>query len=127
MNGLRSVGPILGLGILLGAVASTPASAQTDVIHACVSGKGDVRIVGAAEPCKTKETRAFWNVTGPKGDPGPKGDKGDRGDPGILGLGSVSGTIAYSCAPAADLLQTRVHVPGRSLSVFADSDRRLHL
>lgn len=45
------------------------AQAETQ-IHACVKSSGKIRIVNAADACKSRETRLVWNIEGP---PGPVG------------------------------------------------------
>jgi hypothetical protein len=75
---------------------------DTDAIHSCVK-KNEIRIVGAGENCKDKETALDWNKTGPagadgedgtngtNGTDGAKGDKGDKGDKGETGASGTSG------------------------------------
>jgi len=66
------------------ATATLMAQAVDNQIYACVqNGSQQVRIVGAADACRSTETRVVWNVVGPQG---AKGDKGDKGDQGIQGL-----------------------------------------
>jgi collagen triple helix repeat protein len=65
------------------AAATLMAQAVDNQIYACVqNGSQQVRIVGAADACRSTETRVVWNIVGPQG---PKGDKGDKGDQGIQG------------------------------------------
>jgi hypothetical protein len=60
------------------AAATLMAQAVDNQIYACVqNGSQQVRIVGAADACRSTETRVVWNIVGPQG---PKGDKGDKGD-----------------------------------------------
>ena len=86
-------------GLFGGALATAYAS-TTGIIHACVKD-GQLRILGANQTCKPKETALDWNSMGPqgaKGDPGPKGDLGPKGDPGPQG---VPGLSEYQTVPVA--------------------------
>ena len=70
----------------------THAQAPT-VIHACVRADGDrgaddgrlVRIVDVTQPCKPREVRVRWNMTGPQGPLGPMGPLGATGLQGPTG------------------------------------------
>jgi hypothetical protein len=73
-------------------------AASSNVIEACVNpGNGNLRLVDAATPCHSNETRVQWNEEGPQGPPGPQGEPGPQGPP-----GSSSGGPPYVwvCTPA---------------------------
>ena len=113
----------------------TTVDAQTsDVIRACVSNNGQLRIVTLNEACRSNEGTLEWNVQGPagpqgpKGDPGPQGPRGEQGEQGPPGpqgaqgegldTATVSGRVV-SCgvSPAGALL----YIPGRSFTAIADA------
>ena len=53
-----------------------------NIINACVSKDGSLRVVISEEQCKSKETPLSWNVEGqqgPQGEPGPQGEQGEQG------------------------------------------------
>jgi hypothetical protein len=66
-------------------LAATPARAGAQVVYACVSKHGAVRIVSAPGTCRPAETPLTWNVQGPPGPPGPAGPAGPQGLPGPTG------------------------------------------
>src|SRR5689334_8662693 len=75
------------LGTLFGGALATAYASTTGIIHACVRD-GQLRILGAGQACKPKETALDWNIAGPagaKGDPGPQGAPGAPGAPGAKG------------------------------------------
>jgi collagen triple helix repeat protein len=93
---LRTAG-ICGFAFWL--LGATPIAAQTNnVIYACVSHEGDVRLIDAQDRCKRHETKIFWNVAGPQGPagaPGPQGPAGPQGPQGVTGQqGSIGPTGA---------------------------------
>jgi hypothetical protein len=89
-------------GLLLVSNVATLALAKSagdsQVIHACYKSdtpsNGQVRIIGAADVCKSNETSIDWNVTGPAGPagpPGPSGLAGPKGDAGPAGPAGPQG------------------------------------
>lgn len=62
---------------------------DANLIHACVSPNGSIRIVGANSACHRNETPLDWRVqgetgpAGPQGVPGPVGPLGPSGDNGL--------------------------------------------
>jgi hypothetical protein len=79
--------PVLGLAVValvLGLWSITQAVGETEVITACVSKSGALRLKGE-EACKANESEVSWNVKGERGEKGEKGDKGDKGDKGEQG------------------------------------------
>jgi hypothetical protein len=74
---------------------------DTDVIHSCVK-KDEIRIVGAGETCKDKETALDWNKTGPVGPAGDDGEDGEDGAPGADGEDGAPGADGEDGAPGAD-------------------------
>ncbi|HET7572021.1 MAG TPA: hypothetical protein VFJ77_05050 [Gaiellaceae bacterium] len=112
-------------------------SAATQVVHACVKGNGQVRIVASASACRTPEHPLAWNVAGPAGPQGPRGEPGPRGADGAsvaaatLAAGdpncpfggssfSVGGTTTYACsgAPGPAGADGRDGVDGSRLTSF---------
>jgi hypothetical protein len=57
---------IVSIGIGIGTLASAHGG-DTTKIHACVTGKGTVRIVKPAEACKRGETPLDWSAQGAGG------------------------------------------------------------
>ncbi len=61
-------------------------------IHACVSSNsGALRVVGAADTCRTGETKLTWNTQGPQGLQGPQGIPGPVGPQGPQGQTGATG------------------------------------
>lgn len=88
---IRGIRSLAGASTKLVAVAAAAAIASaavvsadggdTSQIHACLladppPGAGNVRIVGADEPCPGGTTTVHWSVSGPPGAQGPEGDPG---------------------------------------------------
>jgi hypothetical protein len=94
------------LGILFGGTLATTYAASNGIIHACVKS-GQIRILGAAQSCQTRETPLDWNITGPqgpkgdKGDAGPQGQQGDPGPKGDAGPQGAPGLAEYQTIPVA--------------------------
>jgi collagen triple helix repeat protein len=99
----KGIGAAL-LGLTLGALAVMAdvrdASAQipsNNTIYACVRLDRDqdearlARLVSADERCRPRETRIFWNVSGPEGPQGPAGPAGPAGVPGPQGQPGARG------------------------------------
>ncbi len=97
--GLAMAAVVIGGGI---AVADSPTAA--DVITGCYDRSGgNLRVIDAADRCKSSETRIQWNEQGPVGAAGPsgpsgpagqagaQGDKGDTGDTGPAGPAGTNG------------------------------------
>ena len=67
----------------IGAAAYAALQESSGVIHACVDGKGAVRIIDTSvDACKKNETAISWNQTGPQGPAGVPGTNGAPGEPG---------------------------------------------
>jgi hypothetical protein len=61
-------------------------------LEACVNpGNGGLRLVDAAEPCHSSETRVTWSITGPPGPTGPAGPIGPTGATGATGPAGPAG------------------------------------
>ncbi|WP_418320651.1 DUF1566 domain-containing protein [Piscinibacter sakaiensis] len=95
-KGIAAIAVLIGMLVL-------PQSAQAETFYACVKGK-KLRMVGADDGCKKKETKISWNDVGPAGPPGPPGPKGDRGPQGAMGppgpagpAGSAGDAVAAVC------------------------------
>jgi hypothetical protein len=69
-------------GALVCALLGAAGPASSDVINACVSTQGSLRIVQNLADCKKSEAPLFWNIEGPTG---PSGANGARGEPGPAG------------------------------------------
>ncbi len=77
--------------------AAADAVAVEDVINACRHPNGGwVRIVSAADACRSREQAISWNVAGPAGEPGPAGPPGPKGDPGT-GLTKLADLAGIAC------------------------------
>jgi hypothetical protein len=63
-----------GLAAVGAAGLAAAQSGGQDVIHACVSKTGDVRIVDPTTACPKNQTALDWNRQGP---PGPQGEPGE--------------------------------------------------
>jgi len=75
---------VSGVGAFLIA-AAMPASAQAQTIRACVNPAGQLRIISAADACRSQETPLTWNAAGPAGPQGPAGPPGATGTIGATG------------------------------------------
>jgi hypothetical protein len=76
--------PVLSFTVValgLGLWSITQAVGESEIITACVSKTGALRLKGE-ETCKAHESEMSWNVKGERGEKGDKGDKGEQGDPG---------------------------------------------
>ena len=62
-----------------------PATAQAQVINACVNKQGLMRSVTDLAECRASETPLSWNQAGPQGPPGMDGMDGELGEPGPEG------------------------------------------
>ena len=93
----KALGMIGAASVALVATAGTTAvivHGQTagDEVVACITDKGDIRIVGDASACDTKkENPLTWSVTGPEGPPGPQGPAGPPGPTGPQGVPGAAG------------------------------------
>ena len=70
------------------AFASTPAP---QVLTACKSSAGFLRLVGAPSDCRRNETAVQWNAQGPAGPTGPAGPAGLTGATGATGPAGPQG------------------------------------
>jgi len=76
-------------GILV-LLVSTSAHAQAP-IRACANPAGQLRLIGAAEQCRSQETLVTWNSAGAQGATGPQGPQGIQGLPGSDAPGVTGG------------------------------------
>ncbi len=85
----------LGAGLVVAAAATTFAFAHggdAALIHACVAkANGDMRIVAAAEECRSSEYALDWNQKGEPGAPGAGGAAGPAGPAGADGAEGPAG------------------------------------
>jgi len=90
----NAVAPI-ALAMALGA-ATTIGGAQASpspTMYGCVQTRsGQLRLVGASEPCRSTEARIQWEPQGPQGAQGPQGPVGPAGPQGPAGLQGPSGS-----------------------------------
>jgi type VI protein secretion system component Hcp len=76
----------------IGAVAYAALQDGKGVIHACVDGKGNTRIIDTSvDTCRKGETAISWNQTGPQGPAGSPGVPGAQGQPGLQGAAGPAG------------------------------------
>jgi hypothetical protein len=54
---------LLFAGVAGSATVARAGGGDTSLIHACVQGTGQVRLVGADEPCKNNESAVHWPAT----------------------------------------------------------------
>ncbi|PYR76316.1 MAG: hypothetical protein DMF86_12685 [Acidobacteria bacterium] len=79
---VRRVGAagVAALVLALLVLAAAPLAADAGVLTACVNpGNGNLRLVGASDPCHANESRVQWNIAGPAGPTGPTGPQGPAG------------------------------------------------
>jgi hypothetical protein len=70
------------------AVAFAPSFVSAQVIHACVSKSGAIKIEAT---CKKGTTALTWNATGPAGPTGVAGPTGPAGPTGVMGVAGSTG------------------------------------
>ncbi len=86
---------LVGLLLVVGAVAAYAHGGNTGAIHSCVNNaSGIVRIVGPNDSCRSNETATDWSIQGPPGPPGPPGSPGS----------SVSLRQSYPISDAAGVI-----------------------
>lgn len=123
----RSIGAVAAAAFALGLAVATlgVASAIPDgngVFHACVSkSSGTVRIVETA--CKSSETAASWNATGPQGATGAQGPAGPQGVAGERGpsdafIARNDGPVEVATWPAATTV-VELELPAGVYALFA--------
>lgn len=93
--GYRIVSVVAGFAAITVA-AMVPSSARSQVINACVSRAGAIRI---ANNCRRGESMLSWNAQGPAGPAGPKGATGAQGPAGPQGMAGAQG-VAGPQGPA---------------------------
>jgi hypothetical protein len=93
---LKRTKTIVG-GVVIAAVAAWAlvGSAHDDAkaIHACVDGKGAIRIVGGGTICTSREQSLEWNIQGIPGPVGLRGEVGPMGPQGEIGPTGSQGEI----------------------------------
>src|SRR5262245_4217501 len=90
---------------LLAGIGAAYAALQdpAGVIHACIDGKGNTRIIDVAvESCRKGETPLSWNQTGPQGPAGAPGATGATGATGPQGPAGATGPAGAAGLPGAD-------------------------
>ena len=94
------LGTVLGGSIVGGLTLASAHGGDTTKIHACQNPAGQLRIVTAAQNCKSQETALDWNaqgiqgdigIQGPQGVPGATGTPGPKGDTGATGATGTQG------------------------------------
>lgn len=71
-----------------------PGPSPDGALHACIDGRGDLRIVLAGLACPQRQLPVSWNLQGqpgPQGPEGPQGPAGPPGEPGPPGPPGASG------------------------------------
>ena len=107
---------------LAGAAWAAAPDGDTNVIHACYSRDGELRVIDPSSrdrklrECTSKESAIAWNQEGPRGEPGlpgsagsqgeqgeqgEKGEKGEQGEKGEPGDDGVEGAPGPTGAPGA--------------------------
>ena len=75
------------------------AAQSSDVIRACLTREGDLRLIGPSDTCRPGQTLLTWNSVGPSGPagpagaPGPTGPTGPEGPAGRDGRDGRDGTV----------------------------------
>jgi Collagen triple helix repeat (20 copies) len=90
----RTRATVVLAGVAAAAVigGSLAAVGSSTAITGCyATGSGNLRIVKAAEPCRTGETRLTWDQQGAEGPAGPVGPSGPVGPPGPMGPQGLTG------------------------------------
>jgi len=106
---VKRVGIALSLALALAAASAAVVSAQSGTIRACVSGNGNIRIVGAGESCGNQGALLIWNgqgVPGPAGPQGPAGPAGPQGPEGPAGRDGRDATGPGEAEPTVTLQMT---------------------
>lgn len=80
----------LAAAVAAGGVAFATEESATEVIVACVSDQGLVRIVAAETNCRRNERLVSWNRQGHAGPAGPAGPAGQPGPQGVAGPSGVT-------------------------------------
>jgi type VI secretion system secreted protein Hcp len=94
------------------AAAAAAVSAQSGTIRACVSGNGNIRIVGAGESCGNQGSLLIWNAQGAPGPAGPQGPAGPAGPQGPEGPAGRDGRDATGPAPPEATVTLQMTVGG---------------
>ncbi len=90
---IQSVAASFCAVVCLSAGLAVPAHAQT-TIRACANPAGHLRLISAAESCKSQETLVTWNAAGAPGAPGATGPQGPQGPAGPQGAQGLPGLDA---------------------------------
>jgi hypothetical protein len=75
----------LVIGIVWFCLFGAGIAEAADVITACASPSGQLRLVASGEPCKQNEKRVVWDMQGPPGPQGVPGVAGPQGPQGAQG------------------------------------------
>jgi hypothetical protein len=116
------------IGALTIMVGTTYALTDGGVIHACVRGNGQLRIVKKASDCKRWENHLQWNIVGPQGpqgEPGPQGVQGPQGPAGPEGPQGSPGMTAEEVASLLNrvaTLEAHVDFDNDSFPLLTDCD-----
>ena len=102
----------IALSLAFVAAAAASVSAQSGTIRACVSGNGNIRIVGAGESCGNQGSLLIWNGQGVPGPAGPQGPAGPTGPQGPEGQPGRDGRDGTGPAPAEDTVTMQMTVDG---------------
>jgi type VI secretion system secreted protein Hcp len=106
---IKVAGTVAAIGVLTVGGVSYAAGGADATIHGCVDQNGNVRVIGANETCRNRETALNWNTTGPVGPVGPQGPAGQNGRdgtsapvPNSIVIGTVRIDGIQGGDPAAD-------------------------
>jgi hypothetical protein len=104
----RALLPALALALTVTAgVAYAAVPDPGDVIHACATDKGSLRLVDVegGEACRKNETALDWNRQGAKGDPGDPGADGISGYERVMQSFGAAGTgTRYTACPEGKMV-----------------------
>ena len=108
---LTKVASLIGLAVVITVAAGAArGAAQTDTLYGCKNGEnGMLRLVGAADACRTNETSVSWNVVGPQGPAGPQGVPGETGPIGPQGAQGPAGPAGPAGANGVSGYQRVAH------------------
>lgn len=101
----------IALSLAFVAAAAVAVSAQSGTIRACISGNGNIRIVGAGESC-SQGSLLIWNVEGVPGPAGPQGPAGPAGPQGPEGQPGRDGRDGTGPAPPEATVTLQMTVDG---------------
>jgi type VI protein secretion system component Hcp len=103
-----------GLAFVIAAGVRLPAQSGGQVIRACVTEEGVLRVIGPNETCKGKRELLTWGVEGPAGPTGSAGPAGPAGPTGPTGAAGRDGRDGTSPAPPPPMFEAQLLIPSKS-------------